>query len=104
MSMMRELTILLAIKVMQTKQGTFVHQAKYTKHLIKKFDMVDAKPVTTTMSTMIALDPDEDGEAIDHREYRSMISSLLYFTAIRPDIQFALCLCACFQASPCSSH
>jgi hypothetical protein len=50
------------------------------------------------------LDPDEDGETVDQREYRSMISSLLYLTATRPDIQFTVRLCACFQASPRTSH
>nr|CAE01974.2 OSJNBb0051N19.3 [Oryza sativa Japonica Group] len=56
------------------------------------------------MSMMAVLDPDEDGEAIDQKEYRSMIGSLLYLTASRPDIQFAVCLCARFQASPRGSH
>nr|ABA91128.1 retrotransposon protein, putative, unclassified [Oryza sativa Japonica Group] len=56
------------------------------------------------MSMMAVLDPDEDGEAIDQKEYRSMIGSLLYLTASRPDIQFAMCLCARFQASPRASH
>jgi hypothetical protein len=35
---------------------------------------------------------------VDQKEYRSMISSLLYLTATRPDIQFYVCLRACFQA------
>jgi hypothetical protein len=53
---------------------------------------------------MIALDPDEDGEAIDQREYRSMIGSLLDLTVTRSDIQFIVCLCAHFQISPRTSH
>jgi hypothetical protein len=48
--------------------------------------MVELKPVSTPMSTTTTLDPDENGEAIDQREYRSMIDSLLYFTVTRPDI------------------
>jgi hypothetical protein len=59
------------------KQGTFVHQAKYMKDLMKKFNMAELKPVSTPMSTGMALDPDENGEAVDQREYRSMIGSLL---------------------------
>jgi hypothetical protein len=86
MSMMRELTFFLGIQVKQTKEGTFVHQAKYTKDLIKKFVVADAKPVSTPMSTMIALDLNEDGEAVDQREYRNMINSLLYLMATQPDI------------------
>jgi hypothetical protein len=84
MSMMGELTFLLGIQVKQTKQGIFVHQVKYMKDLIKKLVMVDAKPVSTPMSMMTALDPDEDGEMINQREYRSMIGSLLYLTVIEP--------------------
>jgi hypothetical protein len=56
------------------------------KDLIKKFAMADAKPVSTPMSTTVALDPDEDGEAVDQREYRSMVGSLLYLTMTRPGI------------------
>jgi hypothetical protein len=103
MSMMGELTFL-DIQVKQTKQGTFVHQVKYTKDLMKKFNMGELKPVSTLMSTATTLDFDENGEVVDQRDYRSMISSLLYLTVTRPDIQFVVCLCARFQTSPLTSH
>jgi hypothetical protein len=102
--MMGELTFFLGIQVKQIKEGTFVHQAKYTKDLIKKFAMANAKLVSTPMSTMTTLDPDEDGEAVNQREYKSMIGSLLYLTTTQPDIQFIVFLCALFQASPRTSH
>jgi hypothetical protein len=104
MSMMGELTFFLGIQVKQTKQGTFVHQVKYTNDLMKKFNMSELKPVSTPMSSAASLGPDEDGEAVDQREYRSMIGSLMYLTVTRPDIQFIVGLCVRFQASPCSSH
>jgi hypothetical protein len=81
-----------------------VHQAKYTKDVMKKFNMAELKPVSTPMSSAASLCLDEDGEAVDQREYRSMIGSLLYLTATRSDIQFTVGLCARFHASPCSSH
>jgi hypothetical protein len=59
----------------------FVHQAKYTKKLMKKFNMAELKLMSTLMSTAMSLGPDEDGKAVDQREYRSMIGSLLYLTA-----------------------
>jgi hypothetical protein len=90
--------------VKQTKKGIFIYQVKYMKDLIKKFNIAELKPVSTLMSTAAALDPDENGEAIDQREYMSMISSLLYLTTTRPDIQFTVCLCTRFQTSPRSSH
>jgi hypothetical protein len=61
MFMMRKLTFFLGIQVKQMKQGTFVHQAKYMKDLIKKFNMDDLKPMSTPMSTATSLDPDENG-------------------------------------------
>jgi hypothetical protein len=68
------------------KQGTFVHQAKYMKDLMKKFNIDDLKPMSTPMCTATSLDPDENGEVVDQREYRSMIGSLLYLTVTRPNI------------------
>jgi hypothetical protein len=73
MSMMGELTFFLGIQVKQTKQGTFVHQDKYTKDLMKKFNMPELKPLSTSVSSATSLGPDEDGEAVDQREYRSVV-------------------------------
>jgi hypothetical protein len=81
-----------------------VHQAKYTKDLMKKFNKLELKPVSTPMSSITSLGPNEDGEAVDQREYRSMIGSLLYLTVTRPDIQFIMGPCTCFSPSPRSSH
>jgi hypothetical protein len=95
---------ILGLQIKQSKEGTFVHQAKYTKDIVRKFKMEDSKATTTPMSTTTTLDADEEGEHVDQKEYQSMIGSLLYLTATRPDIQFSVCLCACFQASPRASH
>ncbi|WVZ58251.1 LOW QUALITY PROTEIN: hypothetical protein U9M48_008537 [Paspalum notatum var. saurae] len=104
MNLMGELQFFLGLQIKQSPEGTFVHQAKYTRDILKKFDMGDSKPMTTPMSTNTTLDADEDGEAVDQKEFRGMIGSLLYLTASRPDIQFAVCLCARYQASPRISH
>ena len=104
MSMMGELTYFLGLQIKQTEEGIFVHQTKYSRDLLKKFDMEDCKPIATPMPTTSSLGPDEDGEMVDQRDYRSMIDSLLYLTASRPDIHFSVCLCARFQASPRASH
>jgi hypothetical protein len=106
-SMMGELTFFLGLQAKQTHEETFVHQGKYTKDpkdVLKKFDMGEAKPLSTPMTTMVALDEDKEGEVMDQKEYRSMIGSLLYLMVTRLDIQFMVCLCTCFQSSPCTSH
>ncbi|WVZ97622.1 hypothetical protein U9M48_043141, partial [Paspalum notatum var. saurae] len=80
MSLMGELQFFLGLQIKQGLEGTFVHQAKYTGDILKKFNMSDSKPMTTPMSTNTVLDADEDGEA------------------------FAVCLCARYHASPRTSH
>jgi hypothetical protein len=86
MSMMGELQFFLRLQIKQTKEGTFVHQAKYTKDILKKFKMDDSKPLLTPMSMTTPLNADEDREPMDQKEYRSMIDSLLYLTATMLDI------------------
>jgi hypothetical protein len=104
MSLMGELQFFLRLQIKQSKEGTFVHQAKYTEDIVQKFKMEDSKATAMPMSTTTALDADEEGEHVDQKEYRSMIGSLLYLTVTMPDIQFSVCLCARFQASPRTSH
>jgi hypothetical protein len=103
-SMMGELQFFLGLQIKQAKEGTFVHQAKYRKDILKKLKMDDSKPLSTPISTTTALDANEDGEPVDQKEYRSLIGSLLYLMVTRLDIQFSVCLCARFQASARTSH
>jgi hypothetical protein len=86
MSMMGELQFFLGLQIKQSKEGTFVHQAKYTKDILRKFKMEDSKAMATPMSMTTALDADEEGKHMDQKVYRSMIGSLLNLTVTRPDI------------------
>jgi hypothetical protein len=104
LSMVGELQFFLGLQIKQSKEGSFMHQAKYTKDIMRKFKMEDSKAMTTLMCTTTALDADEEGENVDQKVYRSMIRSLLYLMATRPDIQFSVYLCAYFQVSPRSSY
>ena len=56
------------------------------------------------MATTTKLNKDEQGINVDIKLYRSMIGSLLYLTASRPDIMFSVCLCARFQSCPKEFH
>ena len=104
MSMIGELTYFLGLQIKQLKEGTFVSQGKYIRDMIKKFGMQDAKVISTPMGTNGTLDKDTSGNMVDQKAYRSMIGSLLYVTASRPDVMFSVCMCARFQASPRESH
>jgi hypothetical protein len=86
------------------KDDTFINQAKYTKELIKRFGLEDDNVSKVPMVTITMLDKDEKCKDVDIKLYRSMIGSLLYLCASRPDISFSVCLCARFQSCPKESH
>ncbi|KAJ0587347.1 putative RNA-directed DNA polymerase [Helianthus annuus] len=94
MSVMGELQCFLGLLVKQLQNGTFIHQGKYAKELLTKFDMNDCKPCSTPVATTKIVMSDEKDDLVDQPLYRSMIGSLLYLTASRPDIMFATCVCA----------
>ena len=75
---------LLGFQIKQRSNKIFINQAKYTRELIKRFGLKDAKLSKTPMATTTKLDKDEQGINIDIKLYRSMIGSLFYLTASRP--------------------
>ncbi|GJW64824.1 putative ribonuclease H-like domain-containing protein [Tanacetum coccineum] len=97
LSSMGELSFFLGLQVKQTTAGIFISQDKYVKDILNKFDFRSIKPATTPIEAHKALGKDEKGEDVDVNLYRSMIGCLMYLTASRPDIMFAVCLCARFQ-------
>jgi hypothetical protein len=104
MSMMGELKYFLGFQVKQLHEGTFISQTKYIQDILTKFGMKDAKPIKTPMGTNGHLDLDTRGKSVDQKVYRSMIGSLLYLCASRPDIMLSVCMCARFQTDPKEVH
>ena len=76
----------------------YMMQEKY------QMSMMDCKSYTTPMSAKHHLGPDDNGKEFDQKVYRSMIGSLLYLCASRPDIMLSIFMCARFQAAPNESH
>jgi hypothetical protein len=72
--------------------------------LLKRFGMKDAKPAKTPMGTDGHVDLNKGGKSVDQKAYRSMIGSLLYLCASRPDIMLSVCMCARFQSDPRECH
>ncbi|RRC79823.1 hypothetical protein EH999_23420, partial [Escherichia coli] len=104
MSSMGELNFFLGLQVKQKPDGIFINQSKYVASMLQRFGMNDAKPASTPMETHKHLTADVEGEEVDVHHYRSMIGSLMYLTASRPDIMFAVCVCARYQVRPKDSH
>ncbi|GJU74854.1 uncharacterized mitochondrial protein-like protein [Tanacetum coccineum] len=104
MSSMGELTFFLGLQVQQKQNGIFISQDKYVHKILKKFNYSDVKSASTPTDLEKPLVQDGDAADVDEHLYRSMIGSLMYLTASRPDIMFAVCACARFQVSPKTSH
>ncbi|GJY18783.1 putative ribonuclease H-like domain-containing protein [Tanacetum coccineum] len=104
MSSMGELTFFLGLQVKQKEDGIFISQDKYVAEILKKFDFVSVKTASTPIETHKPLVKDEEASDVDVHLYRSMIGSLMYLTASRPDIMFAVCACSRFQVTPKTSH
>jgi hypothetical protein len=82
------------------EDDTFISQTKYTHDLLEKFGMDKAKPIKTPIGTNGHLDLDMGGKSVDQKVCLSMIGSLLYLCASRPDIILSIYMCARFQAAP----
>ncbi|GKB10126.1 uncharacterized mitochondrial protein-like protein [Tanacetum coccineum] len=90
--------------VMQKEDGIFISQDKYVDEILKKFGFSNVKIASTPMETSNPLTKNPEAEDVDVHLYRSMIGSLMYLTASRPDIMFDVCTCARFQVTPKVLH
>ena len=63
-----------------------------------------ARSVRNPISPNVKLIVDLLSKSVDSSLYRSMIGSLLYLTASRPDIGYSVGVCARYQANPKESH
>lgn len=102
--MIGELNYFLSLQIKQTAEGIFISQSKYVKDLVKRFGLDGKSHARTPMSTSVKISNDVARKLVDPSLYRSMIGSLLYLTASRPDIAFSVGVCARFQANPKESH
>ena len=89
-SMVGELNYFLWLQVKQRKDEIFISQEKYAKNLVKRFGLDSKKHTSTPMSSSARLSCDAAGVELDPTLYRSMIGSLLYLIASRPDIAFSV--------------
>nr|GEX33888.1 retrovirus-related Pol polyprotein from transposon TNT 1-94 [Tanacetum cinerariifolium] len=104
MSAMGELTFFLGLQVKQLSDGIFISQDKYVRDMLKKFDMESMQTATIPYEVPKHKSKDEPDDAVNVHLFRSMIGSLMYLTASRPEIMFAVSACSRHQVSPLTSH
>nr|GEU95700.1 hypothetical protein [Tanacetum cinerariifolium] len=82
----------------------FLLDNNFSKEILKKFGMDSCDSVKTPMVDRLKLDEDPLRIPVDQTRFRSMVGSLMYLTARRPDLVFAVCMCARYQAKPTKKH
>ncbi|GJV83400.1 hypothetical protein Tco_1523298 [Tanacetum coccineum] len=103
MSMMGKISFFSRLQFLKFQEH-LINQSKYALESLKKYGFDSCDPVDTPMVEKSKLDEDKEGKAVDPSHYRGMIGTLLYLTASRPDLQFAICMCARYQARPTEKH
>nr|GEW12302.1 uncharacterized mitochondrial protein AtMg00810-like [Tanacetum cinerariifolium] len=104
MSMMGKISFFLGLPISQSLRGIVINQSIYALESLKKYGFESCDPIDTPMVEKSKLYEDKEGKTIDPSHYRGMIGTLLYITASRPDLQFAICMCARYQAWPIEKH
>nr|GEX49652.1 hypothetical protein [Tanacetum cinerariifolium] len=92
MSMMGKISFFLGLQISQSPRGIFLNQSKYALESLKKYGMESSDPVDTPIVEKSKLDEDPQGKAVDPTHYREMVGTLMYLTANRPDLTFAVCM------------
>jgi hypothetical protein len=94
----------LGLKVWQSPEKIFLNQGKYAVEILKRFDMLECKPMNTPMETKLKLLVDTSSELIDATLYRQIIGSLIYLMNTRPNICFVVNTLSQFLVEPRHVH
>ncbi|XP_052479605.1 uncharacterized mitochondrial protein AtMg00810-like [Gossypium raimondii] len=94
----------LGIEVAQSDTDIFISQRKYAQEILKRFQMANCNPVGTPVKTSLKLVKDDTGRDVDNTLYKKIVGSLMYLTATRPDITYAINLICRFMECPKEMH
>jgi hypothetical protein len=98
------MTFFLGIEIKQNENDVFIYQKKYAKEILKKFQMEECKTVSTPMNQKEKLSKEDGFDKVDEGYYRSLIGCLMYLTATRPDILFAVSILSRFMHCASEMH
>nr|GEU75624.1 retrovirus-related Pol polyprotein from transposon TNT 1-94 [Tanacetum cinerariifolium] len=100
MSMMGQMSFFLGLQISQSLRGIFINQSKYAFEIVKKYGLLTTDSVDTHLVEKSQLDEDLQGKQVDATLYHVMVGSLMCLTSSRPDLIYAVYLCARYQAKP----
>ncbi|XP_028230844.1 uncharacterized protein LOC114411331 [Glycine soja] len=99
-----EMSNFLGIEIKQRQNEIFIYQQKYAKEILKKFYMDNCKSMSTPMCQKEKLCKDDEIAKVNKSEYRSLVGCLMYLTATRPDIMYAVSVLSRFMNCANESH
>ncbi|KAG8480457.1 hypothetical protein CXB51_024633 [Gossypium anomalum] len=91
------MTYFLGMEVNQNVDGIFISQQAFAQKVLSKFSMLKCKSVSTPVALGEKLSSINEHDRVDEKEYRSLVGRLLYLTATRPDIVYAVSLLSRFM-------
>ncbi|XP_071700028.1 uncharacterized mitochondrial protein AtMg00810-like [Rutidosis leptorrhynchoides] len=94
----------LGMELERSEDSVILHQTKYSTDLLKKFGMLDCKPIATPLEPNFKVCAHEGKDLKDATMYRQLVGSLIYLTLTRPDIAFAVSVMSRYMQSPKKSH
>jgi hypothetical protein len=95
-----KLTYFLGMELLETSGGIVLHQAKYAKEILRKFEMVDCNSSVTPADTKVKIEDDDTSEAVDSTMFRQLVGSLRYLCQSRPDISYVVGYISRFMSKP----
>jgi len=98
------MTYFLGMEVKQSQNEVFICQKKYAKEILKKFQMEECKATSTPMNQKEKLGKEDGTDKVDEGYFRSLIGCLMYLTATRPDILFAVSILSRFMHCASEMH
>ena len=87
-----KMSFFLGMQVQQDRGEVFVSQEKYAKEILRKFKMEECKPIATPMNQKEKFSNEDGADKVDEKLYKSLIGCLMYLTATRPNITYAVSL------------
>eukprot|EP00253_Pinus_taeda_P011503 PITA_11503 len=94
----------LGIEVDQNEKGIFISQARYVNQVLSRFNMQECKATITPTVMGLKLSREDSNKDFDPSLYKIIVGSLMYLTATRPNIMYAVSLISIFMERPKEAH
>ncbi|KAD1540679.1 hypothetical protein E3N88_42653 [Mikania micrantha] len=104
MSNLGRMKYFLGVEVEQTKEGIKMHQKKYAKEVLERFNMWEGNGVKNPIVPGMVVTKTGDKNKVDESFFKSLVGSLMYLTVTRPDLMYAVCFISRFMADPREEH